>query len=329
MASQSPVPSDDVLRTSQNVQMLTIDSVHAGQRIDNYLLRVLRGVPRSRIYRILRKGEVRINGARIKPDYRVQAGDVLRLPPLRMAAQESPLRPPDRVLDELAQAIVHEDAEVLVINKPSGLAVHKGSGLDYGVIEALRFLRPQQAFLELVHRLDRDTSGCLLLAKTPQALRYLHTALRTGAVDKRYLLLVAGQWQHGHKTVDLPLSKNVLQSGERRVVVSEQGRRAQTRFQPLTVWPRVSWLEAQLATGRTHQIRVHAAALGHPIAGDTKYGDREFNRWLKNQGLQRLFLHAHSINVAWGAHELAVSVPLDPTLQTVLDQVFAAPAPQC
>jgi 23S rRNA pseudouridine955/2504/2580 synthase len=301
--------------------MLQIDHAHVGQRIDNYLLRILRGVPRSRIYRILRKGEVRVNGARIKPDYRVQAGDTLRLPPLRMAAQSAPSRPPDRVLDQLTSAIVHEDAEVLVINKPSGLAVHKGSGLDYGVIEALRFLRPQQAFLELVHRLDRDTSGCLLVAKTPQALKYLHTALRTGTVEKRYLLLVAGQWQHGHKTVDLPLSKNVLQSGERMVVVSEQGRQAQTRFQPLTVRRRVSWLEAQLATGRTHQIRVHAAALGHPIAGDTKYGDRAFNHWLKTQGLQRLFLHAHSLSLDWEGRELAVSAPLEAGLQAVLDRV--------
>ncbi len=325
MTSQSPAPSADLLHTSHSVQMIAIDSVHAGQRIDNYLLRVLRGVPRSRIYRILRKGEVRINGARIKPDYRVQAGDTLRLPPLRMAVQESPRRPPDRVLDELAQAVVHEDAEVLVLNKPSGLAVHKGSGLDYGVIEALRFLRPQQAFLELVHRLDRETSGCLLVAKTAQALRRWHAALRTGAVDKRYLLLVAGHWQHGHKTVELSLDKNVLQGGERRVVVSEQGRRAHTRFRPLTIAQRVSWLEAQLATGRTHQIRVHAAALGHPIAGDTKYGDRELNRWLKTQGLSRLFLHAHSVSLDWEGRELAASAPLDTTLQTVLDQVLAAP----
>lgn len=320
MASQSPVVSDP-LRQSHSVQMLQIDHVHVGQRIDNYLLRILRGVPRSRIYRILRKGEVRVNGARIKPDYRVQAGDTLRLPPLRMAAQSAPARPPDRVLDQLTSAIVHEDAEVLVINKPSGFAVHKGSGLDYGVIEALRCLRPHQACLELVHRLDRDTSGCLLVAKTPQALKYLHTALRTGTVEKRYLLLVAGQWQHGHKTVDLPLSKNVLQSGERMVVVSEQGRRAQTRFQPLTVQRRVSWLEAQLDTGRTHQIRVHAAALGHPIAGDAKYGDRAFNHWLKTQGLQRLFLHAHSLSLDWEGRELAVSAPLEASLQAVLDRV--------
>lgn len=312
----------DPLRKPQTVQTLQLGDDQAGQRIDNYLLRILRGVPRSRVYRILRKGEVRINGARVKPDYRIRVGDTLRLPPLRMAADDTPVRPPDRIMRQLGQSILHEDDEVLVINKPSGLAVHKGSGLGYGLIEALRRLRPEQPFLELAHRLDRDTSGCLLLAKTPRALRTIHTALRDGKVEKRYLLLVRGQWQHGNTTVDLPLHKNALQGGERMVVVSEQGRQASTRFRPLTVGGRTSWLEAVLDTGRTHQIRVHAAALGHPLAGDDKYGDKVFNQCLKTLGLQRLFLHAHSLALTIEGRELAVSAPLEADLRSVLDRAL-------
>lgn len=201
----------DPLRKPDTVQTLRLGDDQAGQRIDNYLLRILRGVPRSRVYRILRKGEVRINGARVKPDYRIRSGDTLRLPPLRVSSDSESVRPPDRVLEQIERSILHEDESLLVVDKPSGLAVHKGSGLGYGLIEALRLLRSNPSFLELAHRLDRDTSGCLLLAKTPQALRAVHTALRNGEVDKRYLLLVRGQWQHGSTTVDLPLHKNVLQ----------------------------------------------------------------------------------------------------------------------
>jgi 23S rRNA pseudouridine955/2504/2580 synthase len=304
-----------------SVRFVQIAAAQQGQRIDNFLLRTLKGVPKSKIYRILRSGEVRVNSARIKPEYRLQTGDRVRIPPLRTRAQTTPVRPPQVLLEQLRSAVLFEDRELLVIDKPAGLAVHKGSGLAFGVIEILRALRPQAEFLELVHRLDRATSGCLLIAKSPQMLKKLHAALHSGAVDKRYLALVKGHWDHGTIEVTAPLRKNTLRGGERMVVVSESGKAARSRFQAITITPQASLLEVRIATGRTHQIRVHAAYVQHPVAGDDKYGDDTFNRQMSQLGLNRLFLHAHSLSVDIGGRDIAVSTPLDDGLKKVLDRL--------
>src|SRR5215510_4502271 len=261
----------------------------AGQRIDNYLTKRLKGVPKSHIYRILRSGEVRVNSRRVGPQHRLEEGDRLRLPPLRTAARErlapmpaAPWRP----------AVIHEDDALLAIDKPAGIAVHGGSGVSYGVVERLRAARPQAPFLELAHRLDRETSGVLMLAKRRSALLALHRQLREGSVQKFYLALVKGRWRDEKRNVRLPLDKYVLGSGERRVAVSAEGAPAHTIFrlrQALSEW---SLLEAELKTGRTHQIRVHLAHLGYPLAGDDKYGDFTLNKALVRQGLKRMFLHS-------------------------------------
>jgi len=307
------------------VRHLTIDSSETGQRIDNYLLRILKGVPRSYIYRILRKGEVRVNKGRISASYRLQEGDLVRIPPVRTAVRRPP-RPDDRLLNRLGQSILFEDARFLVINKPSGLAVHGGSGLNFGLIEALRALRPEDRFLELVHRLDRDTSGCLLIAKRRSALRILHDMLRGNDMDKRYLALLAGSWPEQRVEVDAPLLKNTLKSGERVVRVDAAGKRAVTRFRVLQRYSGATLVEARLLTGRTHQIRVHAAHLGTPILGDEKYGNAGPNREYRQQGLKRLFLHAASLRFRWpeANRDQVVEAPLEPTLQRVLEHLAEA-----
>ncbi|MBZ4193357.1 MAG: RluA family pseudouridine synthase [Candidatus Contendobacter sp.] len=308
------------------VRYLEITADYAGQRLDNFLLRELKGAPKSLIYRILRKGEVRLNGGRVQPDRRLQTGDRLRIPPVRLSEpDERPLRPPPALAEQLRNAVLYEDREILVLDKPAGLAVHKGSGLDYGVIELLRAMRPDDPFLELAHRLDRDTSGCLALARTPAALRLIQQAFRVGQVEKRYLALVCGYWNHGPREVNQPLRRNVLRGGERMVEVLEDGKPARTRFQPVSLFKPASLLEANILTGRTHQIRVHAAHVGHPVAGDDKYGDAGFNRLMAEQyGLHRLFLHAHSLNLPLGGREIAVSAPLDNDLKTVLSHLGSA-----
>ena len=305
------------------VRHLEITPEHAGQRLDNFLLRELKGAPKSLIYRILRKGEVRLNGGRAQPSARLQAGDKLRVPPVRLGAQdERPFRAPPGLADCLQAAVLYEDREVLVLNKPTGLAVHKGSGVDYGVIELLRAMRPKEPFLELAHRLDRDTSGCLLLARTPAALRLIQEALRAGRMEKRYLALVRGYWNYGPREVNQPLRRNVLRGGERVVEVMDDGKPALTRFGPVSLFKQASLLEANIATGRTHQIRVHAAHLGYPLAGDTKYGDTTFNRTMIEQyGLRRLFLHAHSVHLPLGGREITASAPLDTELKGVLERL--------
>lgn len=303
--------------SSAKVRLLEVTDHHDGQRIDNFLVRTLKGVPRTLIYRILRKGEVRVNSGRIRPDYRLRAGDVVRIPPLR-TSDAAPGRPSRALQARLDGAVLLEDREILVLNKPSGVAVHKGSGVEAGVIETLRALRPAGAFLELAHRLDRDTSGCLVLAKTPGALRAVQQALRGGDSDKRYLALVQGDWPGGEREVSLPLRKNVLRGGERMVRVGDDGKSAVSRFKPIERLPGASLMEVTIRTGRTHQIRVHAAHLGHPVAGDDKYGDAGFNRRLAALGLKRLFLHAHSLVLSLGGRELAVSAPLDADLKAVL-----------
>ena len=302
------------------VELVEISADLAGQRLDNYLLNRLKGAPRSLIYRIVRRGEVRGNKGRIRPEYRLKAGDTVRIPPVKLPPRNAVPRPGAQVLRLLEAAILYEDDRLLILNKPSGLAVHGGSGLSYGVIEGLRALRPQAPYLELVHRLDRDTSGCLLIAKKRSALRRLHELLRSNRMDKRYLALVKGPWRGGERQVTAPLLKNILRSGERMVRVDAAGKPASSVFRPLAISKTASLVEVKLETGRTHQVRVHAASLGQPIAGDDKYGDDDFNRRMREVGLKRLFLHAQALRfqLAEGEAPLEVRAPLDDELKQVL-----------
>jgi 23S rRNA pseudouridine955/2504/2580 synthase len=276
-------------------QFITINEEEAGQRIDNYLLRICKGVPKSHVYRILRSGEVRVNKGRIDQLYRLQEGDMVRIPPIRIAEKESTAHVPGAEF-----TIIHEDTHLLVIDKPCGVAVHGGSGVSYGVIEQLRASRPDAKFLELVHRLDRETSGLLLLAKKRSALTNLHEQMRDGHTDKRYLTMVAGDWKNARQHIKLPLHKYTTADGERRVVVQAGGMESHTVFSLLRKWPNVALLEAELKTGRTHQIRVHLSSSGFPILGDDKYGDFALNKQLLKAdahrgALKRMFLHAHQI----------------------------------
>jgi 23S rRNA pseudouridine955/2504/2580 synthase len=307
-------------KISPTVTIYVATSDDAGQRIDNFLLRYLKGVPKSFVYRILRKGEVRVNKGRIKALYRLQAGDRVRIPPVRQAF--SPPREPSTGLKaRLGDAIQYEDERIIVINKPSGMAVHGGSGINAGVIEALRAVRPDASRLELVHRLDRDTSGCLLISKRPSVLRTLHELIRENRVDKRYLALLAGSWRKGAKKVDAPLLKNTLQGGERVVRVDPKGKSAETRFRRLERYAEATLVEVQLITGRTHQIRVHSAWLGSPVLGDSKYGDEAANRRMRELGLRRLFLHAHQIRFRWPgeSEDTVIEAALPEALQAVLN----------
>lgn len=278
---------------NNSVTHLVIGEEEQGQRIDNFLIRHCKGVPKSHVYRILRSGEVRVNSRRIDATYRLCAGDTLRVPPIRIAE-----RPKNEVDDAAKQRvdlpIIYEDDAMLVIDKPEGIAVHGGSGVSFGVIEALRQQRPQAKFLELAHRLDRETSGILLVGKKRLALTALHDMFREhgAGADKRYLVLVKGRWMNNTQHVKLPLHKFLTDSGERRVSVNPEGKASHTVFRLLARWPEMSLLEAQLKTGRTHQIRVHLAHLGFPILGDEKYGDFGLNRDLKRDGLKRMALHA-------------------------------------
>ena len=307
------------------VQHVAVLADDAGQRLDNWLMRRFSGVPRSHIYRILRRGEVRLNGRRVKPEQRVAAGDDVRLPPVKAAAPGAPRRVPDTLIAALEQAIVHADTDLLVVNKPAGLAVHGGSGLAFGVIEALRAARPGET-LELAHRLDRDTSGLLLVARNRRALREVHALLREGRVEKRYLALVKGSWDLGRKKIDVPLATQARQGGERVVKVHAAGKAAASTFAPVDFFgARATLLAVDLDTGRTHQIRVHAAHAGHPVAGDDKYGDREFNAAMRELGLDRMFLHAQAVSFEWpgSGRQFAVSVPLPAELGAVLERLSA------
>lgn len=308
--------------TQSGVQMLEISSDLAGQRLDNFLLSRLKGVPRSMVYRIVRKGEVRVNKGRIKPDYRLKAGDIVRVPPVRVS-ETTKSAPAKGLQQRIEDAILYEDKSLLVINKPSGVAVHGGSGISHGVIEALRASRPDTHYLELVHRLDRDTSGCLLIAKKRSALRNLHEQLRLHQVEKIYQALLKGNWGDKKRVIDAPLRKNVLKSGERMVTVSSDGKPAKSIFIPMQCRATASLVKVKLETGRTHQIRVHAGYSGHPIAGDDKYGDEEFNQQMKKLGLKRLFLHAQSLKFTLpeSGKSLKVEAPLDQQLQSVLKKL--------
>lgn len=311
-----------VNQAHSKVEQVTVETEYAGQRIDNYLLRYLKGVPKTRIYRILRKGEVRVNKGRIKPGYRLCPGDTIRIPPISRSA-EKVINPSQRALAVIENNVLYEDPRILIINKPSGMAVHGGSGVSYGVIEAVRHWRHELHYLELVHRLDRETSGCLVLAKKRSALRQLHEQLREGRMEKRYLALVKGNWQYGTRVVDVPLRKNTLRSGERIVKVSEHGKQAVSIFKPIAVSRQASLLEVQIKTGRTHQIRVHAAYTGHPVAGDDKYGERGFNRQLESLGLHRMFLHARGLafSLEEPHKDIAINAPLDAELESILKKL--------
>ncbi len=285
------------------VTWLTIGDDAAGQRIDNFLVRSLKGVPKSHLYRILRSGEVRINKGRVGPDTRLVAGDVVRIPPIRTArptAAAKAARRPATGPRRFDLPVLFEDDALIAVDKPAGLAAHGGSGIALGLIEHLRAARPAAPFLELVHRLDRATSGVLLVAKKRSALVALHAQLREGSVDKRYQVLVRGPWRDAKRKVDLPLFKFSTREGERRVRVEDAGRPAVTTFRRERTWPRhdppLALLEAELETGRTHQIRVHLAHLGHPLAGDDKYGDFAWNKALAREGLKRMFLHAARVS---------------------------------
>lgn len=308
--------------TAPKVRFIEVDESGAGQRVDNFLLRHLKGVPRTMIYRLLRRGEVRVNKGRAKPSLRLELGDRVRIPPVRTATREEAEKPAKHVLEKIDKSIIYEDDLLLIINKPSGIAVHGGSGLSYGVIEALRALRPDQTGLELVHRLDRDTSGCLMVAKRRSALRDLQELQRRGEIQKRYWALLAGSWRRGRETVEAPLRKNTLSGGERIVRVDPQGKPARTRFERLQRFNDSTLVQAELDTGRTHQIRVHAAHLGTPILGDSKYGDATANKRYRQLGLKRLFLHARSLAFRWpSGQRFQVEAPLPEELQALLDRL--------
>jgi len=304
------------------VRYLTVTEGGEGQRVDNFLIHQLKGVPRSWIYRVLRRGEVRVNKGRVRPTTRLHAGDEVRIPPLRLGEPSETRAPGAGLQQRIAEAILHEDRDLLVVNKPSGIAVHGGSGVSHGVIEILRALRPDAPYLELAHRLDRDTSGLLLVARRRSALQQLQKLQLAGRVEKRYLALVAGRWRGERRTVDAPLRKNTLRSGERVVRVDPRGKAAVTHYRVLRRLADAMLVEARLETGRTHQIRVHAAHLGTPILGDPKYGDEAANRAWRERGLDRLFLHAWRLSFPWegrpGGYRL--EAPLPDELQRLLDE---------
>lgn len=310
------------------VRRVRAGAVSEGQRLDNFLLRELAGVPRSRVYRLLRRGEVRVNGKRKQADYRLAADDEVRLPPLREspAPDSAPRHLPDGLLATVRAAIVQEDARLLVLDKPAGLAVHGGSGLSFGAIEALRVLRPDEP-LELVHRLDRETSGCLLVARSRPALRLAHAILREGAAEKHYAALIAGRWRLGRKTIDAPVLTSARAGGERVVRVHRAGKIAISDFSVVGHYRDIATLmNVAIRTGRTHQIRVHSAFAGHPVAGDEKYGDRACNARLRDLGLRRMFLHASSISFHWpdSGEAFRAEAALPPDLQAVLERLREA-----
>lgn len=307
----------------QGARELRVLEDREGQRIDNFLLATLKGLPRSRVYQMLRRGEVRVNGGRVKQSYRLKPGDRLRIPPASTAKGAPQQTPTAALTERIEGSIIYEDDGVMVINKPAGIAVHGGSGRRHGIIEALRASRPAATQLELVHRLDRDTSGALLVAKRRSALRRLHADLRDGTVEKRYLALVRGRWRGGERSVRTALEKNVVRSGERVVRARAGGKPSETRFAPVDRGPESTLCEALPLTGRTHQIRVHAAEIGHPVAGDVKYGDREFNKRMRMHGVHRMFLHAHLLGFTSpiSGRRIRVAAPLDENLIRALESL--------
>lgn len=309
----------------RSVSYVEVDAGREGQRIDNFLMAHLKGVPRSHIYRLLRTGQVRVNKGRIQATYRVKEGDVVRVPPVATAEAAS-VKIGAELLESLERAILYEDERLLILNKPAGLAVHGGSGLSYGLIEVLRELRPDVPDITLVHRLDRDTSGCLLVAKDRRLLPTLTEAFRRHEVEKRYLTLLRGRWKGGARTIRAALTRQRLQSGERMVQADDDGRDAETRFTPVRRLPGATLMEASIRTGRTHQIRVHAAELGHPVAGDEKYGDLAFNQAMRRHGLKRMFLHAHRLALRIGGERIEATAELPGALARVVQTLSEAQA---
>jgi 23S rRNA pseudouridine955/2504/2580 synthase len=309
--------SKDTNSRVTGVRKVRVSSERAGQRIDNFLRNELPGVPKGRVYRLLRRGEVRVNGGRVRAEYKLQEGDEVRVPPARVSTGTP--APPERLAAEMLDRVIYEDKRLLVIDKPTGAAVHGGSGISHGVIELLRHARPDLNDLALVHRIDRETSGCLVMAKRRSALRELHERFREGKVEKNYLALVVGDWQYGEQLIDVPLLVQNRKGGERHVIVSDKGKEARTRVSLSRTYGIYSLLQCAPATGRTHQIRVHLHHAGHPIAGDDRYGDEEANKAAKQLGLKRLFLHAQSIAFADDSgNELHFTAPLADDLERFL-----------
>jgi len=323
---EDPLPEHDSEEIRTHVRHVEVTAEEAGQRLDRFVLKRLGDVPRSRVYRVIRKGEVRVNGRRAGPETRLQAQDRIRLPPVRVLPAPEPGKPAAELIARVRSAVIHEDPKLLVLDKPAGIAVHGGSGVSSGVIEALRAQRPDES-LELVHRLDRDTSGCLLVARDSATLRTLHALLREDGFEKRYLALLKGKWNLGEKRIDVPLRTDTRVGGERTVRADASGKPSTSRFRPVQFFGRVATLvEVQLDTGRTHQIRVHAAHAGHPVAGDAKYGDPDFNRELRALGLTRMFLHASSLSFTWPqGGDFSVNTPLPGELTAVLEKLGSAP----
>jgi 23S rRNA pseudouridine955/2504/2580 synthase len=324
--SDKPRPGSGV--PDGGVSYVEAGSGDAGQRLDNFLTRILKGVPRTHVYRLLRKGEVRVNSRRAKPDQRLAAGDRIRLPPVRRAPADAAPKVPLALQAMVKDSILYEDDDLIVFNKPAGLAVHGGSGMSHGLIEVLRAARPESRELDLAHRLDRETSGCLVVAKHRAALRDLHRQFREGTAEKRYLALLVGRWNLGRKRIELALDTDERRSGERHVAVRAGGSPAVSTFAPVQFFGNLaSLVEVTLDTGRTHQIRVHAAYAGHPVAGDDKYGDAEANARLRDLGLTRMFLHSSVIGLTRpGTQEpLQISAPLGDDLRAVLDALVKAP----
>lgn len=306
--------------TPTKVRQVEITENHSDQRLDNFLITYLKGVPKSHIYRIVRKGEVRVNKGRVDVKYRLVVGDIVRIPPIRVAESNEIVFVKQSLRDALQTGILFEDDGFLVINKPSGYPVHGGSGVDSGIIEALRVLKPDVPFLELVHRLDKDTSGCLILAKKRSILKQLHELFRNDQVHKTYIALLSGQWARKKLVVNAPLQKNINKGGERMVVISQAGKAAETLFRRLKLFSDATLVEAAPKTGRTHQIRVHAASLGHPIVGDERYGLDDINKQFKQRGYNRMFLHAETLTFqhpVTGA-PFKITAPLPQSLQQLL-----------
>lgn len=304
------------------VHTVTIDEERVSQRLDNFLISYLKNIPKSKIYRIIRKGEVRVNKKRAGPDYKLILGDVIRIPPLKHDERKPP-EASDYTLKLIKEAIIFETDNLICLNKPSGIPVHGGTGIQGGAINILRVLYKDYKFLELIHRLDRETSGCLLIAKSMQTLRVCQSDWQENKVEKYYQCLVKGHWPKSLNQIDVPLQKNVLKSGERMVQVSQDGKPARTYFKPLEYLKGATLLEVKLGTGRTHQIRVHTAHAGHPIAGDNKYGDKSFNTSMKTLGLKRLFLHACKLVLSencGNSKELVAILP--PELKAVISRLF-------
>ena len=303
------------------VQLIVISPNNAGQRLDNFLFTALKGVPKSRIYRIIRKGEVRVNKGRIKPEYKLAEGDQVRIPPVRVAQRDTPIIPSQSFQDSLEASILYEDDLLLVINKPSGLAVHGGSGISLGLIEALRATRSDKSYLELVHRIDRDTSGCLVVAKKRSALRFLQDEMRARRILKVYYALASGRWPRGRRRIDAPLLASEQKSGEKIVRVDSEGKSSVTVFSVVQRFDNATLMEATLETGRTHQIRVHAQYVGCSLAGDVKYGSDDYNDDARRLGLGRMFLHALRIQFfSPCGKKILIEAPIPPELSRYLQK---------